>query len=307
MKKRISGIHHITSIVGDVQENVNFYREVLGLRLVKKTVNFDDPRTYHLYFGDKNARPGTIITFFPYDNAREGKVGNGQVGVTSYMVPLGAIKFWEERLSRFNIDFKDSSRFGEKSIEFTDPHGLIIELVEREEGDKNHWSLDGISPEVAIKGFSGAVFYSHFPDLTAEIMEDLLGFEKLGEEGDYIRFKSSADIGNIIDIKTTSRGRGITSLGTVHHIAWRAEDEEDLLEWQRLARERKFAVSDVRDRKYFKSIYFREKGGILFEIATDGPGFAVDEDMDSLGENLMLPPQHEHLRSSLEETLRPIE
>lgn len=135
-----------------------------------------------------------------------------------------------------------------------------------------------------------------------------LEFEiKFGEEGDYIRFKSSADIGNIIDIKTTSRGRGITSLGTVHHIAWRAEDEEDLLEWQRLARERKFAVSDVRDRKYFKSIYFREKGGILFEIATDGPGFAVDEDMDSLGENLMLPPQHEHLRSSLEETLRPIE
>lgn len=253
--KRISGIHHITSIVGDAQENVNFYRDVLGLRLIKKTVNFDDPRVYHLYFGDKNARPGTIITFFPYESARQGRVGNGQVGVTSYLVPIGAVDFWEDRLRKFNIEFKDSSRFGEKSIVFTDPHGLILELVEREEGDKNYLPIDDISPDVAIKGFAGAVFYSHFPEITAEIMEDFLGFEKLGEEGEYIRFKSFADIGNTIDIKTTSSGRGITSLGTVHHIAWRAEDEEDLLEWQSLARERKFAVGDVRDRKYFKSIY----------------------------------------------------
>lgn len=214
MKKRILGIHHITSIVGNVQENVNFYRDVLGLRLVKRTVNFDDPRVYHLYFGDKNARPGTIITFFPYEDAGEGRIGDGQVGVTSYLIPVGAIEIWKERLNEFNIEYRDSSRFGEKSIEFTDPHGLVIELVEREEGDKNYWTIDDITPELAIKGFAGAVFYSRFPELTAEIMEDLLGFERIGEEGDFIRFKSYADIGNTIDIKTASSGKGRNNVGT---------------------------------------------------------------------------------------------
>jgi len=137
----------------------------------KRTVNFDDPRVYHLYFGDKNARPGTIITFFPYEDAGEGRIGDGQVGVTSYLIPVGAIEIWKERLNKFNIEYRDSSRFGEKSIEFTDPHGLVIELVEREEGDKNYWTIDDITPELAIKGFAGAVFYSRFPELTAEIME----------------------------------------------------------------------------------------------------------------------------------------
>ncbi len=159
---------------------------------------------------------------------------------------------------------------------------------------------------MAIKGFAGAVFYSHRPEATGEVMENILGLEKIGEDGEFIRFKSSADIGNIIDISTTSMGRAITSLGTVHHIAWRAEDEEDLLEWHRLVKEHRFAVSDVKNRKYFKSIYFRERGGLLFEIATDIPGFAVDEDKDSLGKNLMLPEQYEHMRPQLEKSLTPI-
>lgn len=306
MSKKTKGIHHITSIVGNVQENVDFYGKVLGLRLVKKTVNFDNSQTYHLYFGDKNAKPGTIITFFPYEEARIGKVGDGQVAVTSYLIPMGSSKFWEDRFNRFNIEYNKSNRFGEESIEFIDPHGLRLELVEREGGKKNTWSVDDINPDVAIKGFAGAVFYSYSPKDTAEVMENILGFERVEEEGKFIRFKSSADIGNIIDIKTISNGRGINSIGTVHHIAWRADDEKDLLQWQKLAKENRFAVSEVRDRKYFKSIYFRERGGILFEIATDGPGFAVDEDKDFLGEKLMLPEQYESMRPQLEETLPPI-
>lgn len=303
MKKKTKGIHHITAIVGNVHENVEFYSKVLGLRLVKKTVNFDDPQTYHLYFSDEDATPGAVITFFPYENARPGRIGNGQVGVTSYLIPVGASKFWEDRLNKFNIQYKKTKRFGEEFIEFTDPHGLKLELVEREGGKKNSWAVDDITPDVAIKGFAGAVLYSHSPKDTAEVLENILGLEKVGEEGDYIRFKASADIGNIIDIKTTSLGRGITSLGTVHHIAWRADDEQDLLEWHKLVKENKFAVSQVRNRKYFKSIYFSEKGGILFEIATDVPGFAVDEDKALLGQKLMLPEWYEDMREELEKTL----
>ncbi len=303
MKKRTSGIHHITSIVGNVQENIDFYGRVLGLRLVKKTVNFDDPGTYHLYFGDEDARPGTIITFFPHENARKGIVGDGQVGVTSYAVPLGTLKFWQDRLDSFQVNYKKKNRFGEDSILFEDPHGLRIELVERERGQINTWKVDGIDSTVAIKGFAGAILYSRLPEDTAETLENLMGLERIGEEGDYIRFKSSADIGNVVDVKTSSAGQGLNSLGTVHHIAWRAEDEKDQLEWQELAKESGFGVTEVRDRNYFKSIYFRERGGILFEIATDGPGFTIDEKKDSLGQDLKLPPQYESYREKLEETL----
>lgn len=306
MRKRMTGIHHITSMVGNAQENADFYGNVLGLRLVKKTVNFDDPATYHLYFGDKDASPGTIITFFPYEGARKGVIGDGQVGITTYLIPVGASKFWEDRFNRLNVEYRKTSRFNEEFIEFNDPHGLKLELVERENGDKNQWRVDDINPDLAIKGFGGAVLYSSLPYETAKTMEGLLGLEKIGEEGEFIRFKSSADIGNIVDIKTTSSGRGINSVGTVHHIAWRADDDMDQVQWQELAKKNGFGVTDIRDRNYFKSIYFRERGGILIEIATDGPGFAIDEDMDSLGEKLMLPPQYENMRSSLEETLIPI-
>lgn len=304
--KKIKGIHHITSIVGDAQGNVDFYTKVLGLRLVKQTVNFDDPGTYHFYFGDKVGSPGTIITTFPYGNARQGRIGDGQVGITTYVVPEGALEFWENRLNKYNISFSKTSRFGEDYIEFSDVDGLKLELVERKDGNLSDWIYDDITKEVAIKGFGGAILYSLLPNETADILENVFNLEKVGVDGDFIRFKADGNIGNIIDVKTTSQGRGITSVGTVHHIAWRAANEQELLEWKKLLKEAGYAVTEVRDRNYFKSIYFREKGGNLFEIATDEPGFAIDEDVESLGESLKLPKQYERLREKIEKELIPI-
>ncbi|MEH7390293.1 ring-cleaving dioxygenase [Bacillus sp. JJ1474] len=306
MNKKTMGIHHITAIVGHPQENIDFYAGVLGLRLVKQTVNFDDPGTYHLYFGDEGGKPGTIITFFPWANAYQGRIGDGQVGVTSYVVPKGAMSFWEERLEKFNISFTKSERFGEQYLEFDDPHGLRLEIVEREEGEVNTWTFGGVTPEVAIKGFGGAMLLSAQPDKTAELLEKVMGLELIGKEGDFIRFRSLADIGNIIDVKATPTGRGQMGVGTVHHIAWRANDDNDQLEWQKYVAANGYGVTPVQDRNYFNAIYFREYGEILFEIATDPPGFAHDESQDTMGEQLMLPAQYEQYREQLERSLIPI-
>lgn len=307
MTKKTMGIHHITSIVGNPQENVDFYAGVLGLRLIKKTVNFDDPATYHLYFGDEGGKPGTVITFFPWANAHKGKVGDGQVGVTSYLVPAGAMAFWEKRLEKFDVAFRKTERFGEKYLEFDDPHGLHLEIVEREEGELNTRSFGGVTPDVAIKGFGGATLLSKQPEKTAELLEKVMGLEKVGEEGDLMRFQSSSDIGNIIDLKLSSVGSGQMGVGTVHHIAWRANDDEDLLDWKKHVEGNKYGVSLVRDRNYFNAIYFKEYGDILFEISTDTPGFAHDESQETMGEKLMLPEQYESRREKIEETLLPFE
>lgn len=306
MSKKTMGIHHITAIVGHPQENIDFYAGVLGLRLVKKTVNFDDPGTYHLYFGNEGGKPGTIITFFPWPDAYNGKIGDGQVGVTSYMVPKGAIGFWEERLQRFNVAFSKMERFGEQYIEFDDPHGLHLEIVERAEGEVNTWTFGGVTPEVAIKGFGGATLLSARPDKTAELLEQVMGLEKVGEEGDFVRYRSTADIGNIIDLKLTSVGRGEMGVGTVHHIAWRAKDDEDQLDWKKYVAGHGYGVTPVQDRNYFNAIYFREHGEILFEIATDPPGFAHDESLETMGEELKLPKQYEAYRERIENILLPI-
>ena len=307
MTKKTMGIHHITSIVGNPQENVDFYAGVLGLRLIKKTVNFDDPATYHLYFGDEGGKPGTVITFFPWANAHKGKVGDGQVGVTSYLVPAGAMEFWEKRLEKFDVSFRKTERFGERYLEFDDPHGLHLEIVEREEGELNTRSFGGVTPDVAIKGFGGATLLSKQPEKTAELLEKVMGLEKVGEEGDLMRFQSSSDIGNIIDLKLSSVGSGQMGVGTVHHIAWRANDDEDLLDWKKHVEGNKYGVSPVRDRNYFNAIYFKEYGDILFEISTDTPGFAHDESQETMGEKLMLPEQYESRREKIEETLLPFE
>ena len=307
MSKKTAGIHHITAIVGHPQENVDFYAGVLGLRLVKQTVNFDDPGTYHLYFGNEGGKPGTIITFFPWANARQGKIGDGQVGVTSYVVPKGAMGFWEQRLAKFGVPATKMERFGEQYLEFDDPHGLHLEIVEREEGEKNTWQAGEIKPEVAIKGFGGATLLSVKPDETAQLLENVMGLQKVGQEGDFIRFQSSADIGNVIDLKLTTIGRGQMGVGTVHHIAWRAKDDEDQLEWQKYVADSGYGVTAVRDRNYFNAIYFKEHGEILFEIATDPPGFAHDESLETMGEKLMLPEQYETHRDQIERALIPFE
>ncbi|MEK4484474.1 ring-cleaving dioxygenase [Psychrobacillus sp. FSL H8-0484] len=304
--KKTAGIHHITAIVGHPQENVDFYAGILGLRLVKKTINFDDPGTYHLYFGDQGGKPGTIITFFPWVGAYQGKIGDGQVGVTSYVVPVGAMSFWEKRLERLGVSFNKETRFGETYLSFEDTHGLRLEIVEREEGNQNNTTFGDITPEVAIKGFGGATLFSAQPAKTAELLEEVMGLEKIGEEGDLIRFKSYADIGNVIDVKTTSSGKGQIGVGMVHHIAWRAEDDADQLEWQQFVGQNGYDVTPVKDRNYFNAIYFREHGEILFEIATDPPGFAHDESLETMGENLMLPPQYEQYRERLNDSLIPI-
>ncbi|MDR4888329.1 ring-cleaving dioxygenase [Fredinandcohnia sp. QZ13] len=307
MGKQTMGIHHITAIVGHPQENVDFYAGVLGLRLVKKTVNFDDPGTYHLYFGNEGGKPGTIITFFPWAGAYQGRIGDGQVGVTSYVVPKGALDFWESRLEKFNIPFTKIKRFGEEYLEFDDPHGLHLEIVEREEGEINNWTFGEVTPEVAIKGFGGATLFSSHPDKTAELLENVMGLEYVDKEADFARFRSSADIGNIIDLKVVPTGRGQMGVGTVHHIAWRAIDDKDQLDWQKYVAENGYGVTPVQDRNYFNAIYFREHGEILFEIATDPPGFAHDESHETMGEQLMLPAQYEQYREQLEHSLIPIQ
>jgi glyoxalase family protein len=305
MSKQTMGIHHITAIVGHPQENVDFYAGVLGLRLVKQTVNFDDPGTYHLYFGNEGGKPGTIITFFPWAGARQGIIGDGQVGVTSYVVPKGAMDFWKKRLEKFNVPFTIMERFGEQYLEFDDPHGLHLEIVEREQGEINDWNFGEITPKVAIKGFGGATLLSTQPGKTAELLEKVMGLEPVGTEGDFIRFRSSAEIGNIIDIKLTPIGRGQMGVGTVHHIAWRAVDDEDQLDWQKYVAANGYGVTPVKDRNYFNAIYFREHGEILFEIATDPPGFANDETEASMGKKLMLPSQYEPHREQIERGLLP--
>ncbi|MFY3791946.1 ring-cleaving dioxygenase [Ureibacillus sp. MALMAid1270] len=307
MAKHTTGIHHITAIVGHPQENVDFYAGILGLRLVKKTVNFDDPGTYHLYFGNEGGKPGSIITFFPWPNAYKGRIGDGQVGVTTYVVPVGALEFWKKRLEKFDIEYSVSERFGETYLQFDDPHGLHLEIVERQEGELNPHVFGSITKDVAIKGFGGAILYSSRPEETTKTLVDIMGLEVVGTEGDITRFKATGDIGNIIDLKMTVGTRGTMGVGTVHHIAWRAKDDADHLDWQKHAQNKGMHVTNVKDRNYFNAIYFREHGEILFEIATDPPGFAHDETYGTMGSQLMLPSQYEHMRDSLEMLLIPIE
>lgn len=301
------GIHHITAIVGHPQENVDFYAGVLGLRLVKQTVNFDDPGTYHLYFGNESGKPGTIITFFPWPGARQGVIGGGQVGVTSYVVPKGAMDFWEKRLEKFQIPFVKMERFGEQYLQFDDPHGLHLEIVEREEGKANTWNFGEITSAFAIKGFGGATLLSLRPEKTGELLEKVMGLQMIGTEGDFIRFRSTADIGNVIDLKLSPMARGAMGVGTVHHIAWRALHDQDQLVWKNYVEAHGYGVTPVQDRNYFNAIYFREHGEILFEIATDPPGFAHDESHATMGEKLMLPEQYEPHREQIERVLLPFQ
>lgn len=307
MNKQTAGIHHITAFVQNAQANVDFYAGVLGLRLVKKTINFDAPEVYHLYFGDQIGSPGTIITFFPWADSRKGKVGGGQVGITTYVVPAGTLDFWEERLKRLNIPVTETTRFNERYLQFSDYDGLQLELVAREEGPASKWSFGAVPADKAIKGFGGAVLYSTAPAYTGNLLERVMGLEMVGREGDYTRYRATGDLGNIIDVNVTPMSFGVSGAGTVHHIAWRAKDFEDHAEWRSHIEENGLSPTPIIDRQYFNAIYFREAGGILFEIATDPPGFARDEEPDELGGKLMLPEWYEPNRSQIEANLSPIE
>jgi len=307
MSQQTAGIHHITAFVRNAQATVDFYSGVLGLRLVKKTINFDAPEVYHLYFGNEAGSPGTIITFFPWATSRQGRIGGGQVGITSYVVPAGTLEFWKARFEKLNVPMTLTSRFGESLVQIADPDGLQLELVEREDGPMSNWSFGGVPADKAIKGFGGAVLFSTAPARTAAVLQQVMGLEKIAQEGEFIRFQATGDLGNIIDVNATAMTPGIGGAGTVHHIAWRAEDDEDHARWRAIVDQNGLQPTPFIDRQYFNAIYFREEGGILFEIATDPPGFARDEPAETMGEMLMLPEWFEEHRTQIEAGLTPIQ
>lgn len=306
MKQQTAGIHHITAFVRHPQENVDFYAGLLGLRLVKKTINFDAPEVYHLYFGNEAGSPGTAITFFPYAASRKGRIGGGQVGYTTFLIPVGTLDFWEDRLNKFEVAYNKVTRFKETYLQFADQDGLQLELVEREGSAPSKWSFGNIPAEKAIKGFGGAILYSVQPDKTMEVLQNLLGLEKVGEESGLVRFRSVGDLGNIIDVNAQPVPRGAGGAGTVHHIAWRAKDDADHRSWREKVEAYGLHPTDIVDRQYFNALYFREYGEILFEIATDPPGFGRDEAFEQLGEKLMLPEWYEPYRTQIEQGLTPI-
>jgi catechol 2,3-dioxygenase-like lactoylglutathione lyase family enzyme len=310
MSKAILGIHHITAIAGHPQANIDFYVGLLGLRLIKLTVNFDDPGTYHLYYGDGVGHPGTILTFFPWPSAPRGRHGTGQVTRTAFAVPTGAIDYWKDRLTRHKVAVQcPFERFGEQVIEFPDPDGMVVELVSAARVSAERAYQAGPIPlPYAIHGFHSATLSEEGYQKTAALLTDVLGFELVRQEGNRFRYAiGSGDPGAIVDVTCTpEERRGSVLLGTVHHIAWRTPDDGQQREWLDEIGRLGYNASPVMDRKYFHSIYFREPGGILFEIATDPPGFAIDESMDELGTKLVLPPWLEASRAQLQAVLPPL-
>jgi glyoxalase family protein len=307
---KLRGIHHITAIATDPQRNVDFYTHVLGLRLVKRTVNFDDPGSYHFYFGDRIGSPGTIITFFPWPGAQRGTRGTSQVVATSFAVPPEAIDFWKKRLSDEHVFVEETARrFDRRVLRFTDPDGLMLELIEAEHPAAIELNkTSGIPDEFALRGFNAPTLEVQLAKLTVQLLTETLGFELIGEEQSRRRFSLNHDLANAqIDlVEQPESGFGNVAAGTVHHIAFRAANDEEQLQWRALIEEVGLRVTPVIDRQYFHSIYFREPGGILFEIATDNPGFATDEPVEHLGEALKLPPQYEEHRGPIEQVLPPI-
>lgn len=294
---RSAGIHHITAIAGDPQRNLDFYTEALGLRLVKRTVNFDDPGSYHFYFGDNIGTPGTIMTFFPWPGARRGARGSGQVTTVSFAVPRNSMAFWKERLRATHVIAEEiEGRFGCNALRFLDPDGLQLELV----ASANEES----SSERAIRGFAAPTLEVRNPEKTEKLLTEILGFEFVAEENNRRRFRGSGSNASAeIDLVSSEAGFGQIAAGTVHHIAFRAPDEDEQLKVREQLVARGLNVTPVIDRQYFHSIYFREPNGILFEIATDGPGFLIDEPPDALGETLKLPPIYESKRNEIERVL----
>ncbi|RMH22858.1 MAG: ring-cleaving dioxygenase [Acidobacteria bacterium] len=309
-ERPIGGIHHVTAIASDPQRNVDFYGRVLGLRLVKRTVNFDDPGTYHLYYGDEIGRPGTILTFFPWPGAGRGSRGTGQQTATAFAVPPASLGYWQERLARHAVAVEGPrSRWGDDYLTFADPDGLLLELVAWQGASaRPAWAGGPVPAEHAIRGFYGLTLCQRQGGPTAELLA-AMGFRARAEEGLRQRFEIGDGAARAhVDLLVKPGGAaGRIAAGSVHHVAWRVADEGAQLAWRRRLLEAGLAVTEVRDRRYFRSIYFREPGGVLFELATDGPGFTRDEPAERLGESLKLPPWLEAERARLEAALPPLE
>jgi glyoxalase family protein len=306
----ILGIHHITVLASDPQRNLDFYVKVLGLRLVKKTVNFDAPDVYHLYYGDEIGRPGTILTFFPFPDAARGKPGAGEVAAVAFSVPKRALEFWVERLSRHGIHFEGPSRrLEEEFIAFRDPDGLQIEFFFVDgDGRTTAWVESPVPPEFAAWRFHGVTLQLQKIDQTAALLTETMGFQLSGQRDDRVRYYigKNSDRAAIDILVNAHLPFARTSAGSVHHIAWRTPDDLSQLTWQQKIAEAGLSVTEIIDRQYFRSIYYRGPGGILFEIATDPPGFTRDERTESLGMGLMLPPWLEPSRGRIERILPPI-
>lgn len=307
METKISGLHHITAIAGMAKQNLNFYTKVLGLRLLKKTVNFDDPGTYHFYFGDEKGSAGTILTFFPYEGARRGSAGTGMATNIAYAVPEGSFDFWIDRFEKHNVIYnKPSEKFGEKYLTFLDPDGLKLELVIPKNGDnRKPWETDEVKADVATKGFHGVTLTLQNKEKTAKILTDIFGYSFEEQSGNRYRYKTdAAETANIIDlVELPNEARGIGGAGTNHHIAFRVKNEYELMQFHDKISGLGYNITNKIDRNYFYSLYFREPGGVLFEIATDNPGFGIDEPWDKLGSALLLPPQYEPRRAEIEAVL----
>jgi glyoxalase family protein len=304
---RLRGIHHITAIASEPQPNLDFYIGILGLRLVKRTVNFDDPSAYHFYFGDRTGRPGTAMTFFPWPGARRGARGTGQVTATSFAIPAGSWEQWKAQLTANHVLWEEvAPRFGDAVLRLADPDGLLIELITSARPDEADLGYKSALPrEFALHGFHAPTLEVRQFERTEQLLGDVFGFDMIAQEGNRKRFSvNSQSTSGAVDLVENVEGHfGLNSAGTVHHIAFRCADEAEQQTWRERVGEFGLQVTPVIDRFYFHSIYFREPGGILFEIATDGPGFTTDEPVDHLGEMLMLPAQYEARRAEIERAL----
>ena len=303
---KLLGLHHITAIAGDAQRNYDFYTKALGFRLVKKTVNFDDPQTYHFYFGDEKGNPGTILTFFPWANVRQGKNGAGMATEIGYSVSTGSLNFWKARFEKLSIRYENRERFNEKQIAFQDPDGLWLTLIEAKQNDERKgFETAEIKTGVAIKGFHTVTLTLNSIKATAAILTEVFGYKQVEQEGNLYRYQTdavkNAAIVDLLEIPQAQRG--INAAGTNHHVAFRVKDEETLMAFREKIVARGLNITGKINRDYFFSLYFREPGGVLFEIATDNPGFATDETVENLGSSLQLPDQYKSMREQIEKGL----
>jgi glyoxalase family protein len=309
------GIHHVTCIAGDPQRNLDFWVETLGLRLVKRSINQDDPETYHFFFADAEGTPGTSMTFFPWEGMRQGKVGSGQVSRTAFRVPAGSLDFWEARFDEHGVEYDDRvERFGETVLPFSDPDGLPVELVAVEvpEDDPTVPWTAYVPAEHAIRGFHSVTLWLADPEPTTGLLETM-GLERVGTEqsagdtpGDErTRFAAPGPVGKYVDVLPTIEG-GRQGHGTVHHVAFQTPTDEDQEAMREAVQSRGLRPTGQIDRHWFRSVYFREHGGVLFELATSEPGYDSDESLDELGERLVLPGQFEARREEIEAALTPV-